>query len=290
MKFLSVIAASLAAFAAAQEQQKSSSLRGGMKDRFNQQKNRWSQQKGGQDGKDWSQKYKGGQDGKGKGKGKGRDGRSKGACSVAKIPKEQQDKLAAQFKALDVSGNDSLEPKEFKGEATKILDAFQNYRKGQKPSWYKGRKGGRGRGGDTKNGEKGGDTKNGGRPSRGGDKRNGGKGRPDRNGKAGGDAGKAGGDAKKGFWNKSGNRQLAESQDFRDYLRQHGFGMPQKTQSEKDRDEANRADKVFQKFDRDGNDHVSLCEYENAMYRTEQLEKMMQQKGGKDDIVIVKDH
>jgi len=283
MKFLSVIAASLAAFAAAQEQQKSSSLRGGMKDRFDQQKNRWSQKKGGQDGK-------------GKGKGKGRDGKSKGACSVVRIPKKNLDELAAQFKALDVSGDGSLEPSEFKGEETKILDAFQNYRKGQKPSWYKGRKGGRGRGSGTKNGDKPGDNKNGGRPSRGGDKRNGGKGRPDRNGRAGGGAkktvwNKPGGDAKKTVWNKPGNRQLAdEKDDFWKYLQDRGFIKPQKTQSEKDREQADRAGKVFQKFDRDGNDHVSLCEYENAMYRTEMLETEMKQKGGADNIVVVKDY
>merc|ERR1712224_388838 len=119
---------------------------------------------------------------------------------------------------------------------------------------------------------------------RGGDKRNGGKGRPDRNGKA-------GGDAKKTVWNKPGKRQLAdENSDFWKYLESRGFIKPQKTQKEKDRDEANRAGKVFQKFDRDGNDHVSLCEYENAMYRTEMMEKQMKQKGGEDKIVVVKDH
>ena len=253
MKFLSVIAASLAAFSAAQEQQKPSSFRGKAQDKFNQQKNRWSQQKGGQ--------KKGGQDGK-----------SKGACSVANIPEDQLDKLATQFKALDVNDDGSLDAKEFEDEEAKISEAFSSYRKGQKPSWYKGRKGGRG--GDKKSGDK---PSRGDRPGRGdrpsrGDKSN----RGDKNGGKG-----------------KGKRQLADGDisDFMEYLRQKGFVTGQKrSQQQKDQDEAKSAGQVFRKFDRDGNDQITLCEYENAMYRTQMMEKMMRQKGGDDSVVVVKDH
>merc|ERR1712150_334193 len=49
-------------------------------------------------------------------------------------------------------------------------------------------------------------------------------------------------------------------------------------QSTKDRMDSRRAAQVFRKFDQDHNNKVSLCEYENAMYRTEMLEKRMSAK------------
>ena len=277
MKFLSVIAASLAAFSAAQkQQQKPSSFRGaqkpqqkpswgGMKDQYNQQKDKWSQQKGGQYGKNKGSQQKGGQYGK-----------SKGKCSVANIPEDMQDTLTAEFKALDVDGNNYLDPKEFEGEEAKITDAFKSYRKGKKPSWYKGRGGRGGRGDDSQNGDSG-------RPGRGGKGRGG-----DRQ-----DGGKDGGKGRvrggRSFQNKPNNRRLANepSKDFWKYLQQNGF--KHKSQDEEDKEDAGHAGQVFLKFDRDNNTEVSLCEFETAMYRTKQLQEKMGIKP-KDDIVVVSDH
>ena len=51
--------------------------------------------------------------------------------------------------------------------------------------------------------------------------------------------------------------------------------------------ESRRAANVFKKFDQDHNNQVSLCEYENAMYRTEMLEKRMGAKNKNNGVVVV---
>ena len=54
----------------------------------------------------------------------------------------------------------------------------------------------------------------------------------------------------------------------------------------KERLDSMRAAQVFRKFDQDRNNKVSLCEYENAMYRTEMLEKRMSSKKNNGIVVV----
>merc|ERR1719247_1871600 len=64
-------------------------------------------------------------------------------CTVTKIPANLQTQYKSEFKALDVDNNGYLDSKEFKDEGAKISDAFSNFRKGKKPTWYhKGHKNG----------------------------------------------------------------------------------------------------------------------------------------------------
>jgi len=302
MKFLSVIAASLAAYATAQQQQPKN-FRGaataqktnwrqkfGNKDqnsnpkdkdsnnKWQQKPNRW--QKGQNDGqKDW-QKHKGGK-----------------TCSLKRVPPTAQQKYAEEFKSLDVNDNKSLDAKEFSGEEAKIADAFHNFRKHKKPSWYKGGKGdGKGGRGDGKGGR--GDGKGGrgdGKGGRGdgkGGRVDGKGGRGDGKGGRGGRGGR--GDGKGGRGGRGGDksgqkgpgRQLQDQpgSKWMQWLQKNGF-KHQKTQTQKDDEDAKRAGRVFQKFDRDHNGSISVCEYTNAMYRTQQMEDKM--SGKKDDDVVV---
>merc|ERR1712051_1168951 len=89
-----------------------------------------------------------------------------------------------------------------------------------------------------------------------------------------------------------GCRRL-QGDDFMNYLKQHGFTgnvddvKKKMSQDMKDKADGLRASRVLTKFDRDNNHKVSLCEFEQAMYRTQMLEKRMQMGNGKKDYVVV---
>lgn len=203
---------------------------------------------------------------------------------MTKIPAKVQTQYQSEFKALDVDNNGFLDSKEFKDEGAKISDAFSNFRKGKKPTWYnKGHK--NGKNDSDKHHNVDGNNQNGGhkRPGQNGggfggfgrggqqNNQNGGRGRGDRGQRR----------------NRGGHRQLADKGDggdFWKYLQQQGFVSQKPKQSTKDRMDSRRAAGVFRKFDQDHNNKVSLCEYENAMYRTEMLEKRMSAK--KDTVVV----
>merc|ERR1712010_403423 len=151
------------------------------------------------------------------------------------------------------------------GEGEKISEAFSSFRKGKKPSWYKGNKNG--------NNNQNGGRQNGGR---GGNQNGGGFGRGNQNGGQQNNQNGGRGRGDRGQRRNRGGRQLAdkdEGANFWKYLQQQGFISQKPKQSDKDKMESRRAANVFKKFDQDHNNQVSLCEYENAMYRTEMLEK-----------------
>ena len=293
MKCLAIVAC-LVAFAAAQQQQKTS-FRGqklqqwGQKDRYSQkqqsgQKDRYSQIQ------QWRQKQrgqKGDSQQQQKGKWTQQFYNKEHKCTVTKIPAEKQAQYESEFKALDVDNNGYLDSKEFKDEGAKISDAFSNFRKGKKPSWYN-------------KGNKNGTTK---------------ATRTVITTKTAAEAAMvvetkmaakttnmavalaalvvvvtktaAEGVERGQCRNRRGHRQLADKgdgADFWKYLQQQGFVSQKPKQSTKDRMDSMRAAQVFRKFDQDHNSKVSLCEYENAMYRTEMIEKRMSAK--KDTVVV----
>merc|ERR1711934_250029 len=227
-------------------------------------------------------------------------------CTVTKIPKNLQTQYQTEFKALDVDNNGHLDSKEFQDEGEKISEAFSSFRKGKKPSWYKGNKNGNNnQNGGRQNGGRGG-NQNGGRNNQNG----GGFGRGNQNGGRNQNGGGFGGFGRGGNQNggqqnnqnggrgrgdrgqrrNRGGRQLADKDEggnFWKYLQQQGFISQKPKQSDKDKMESRRAANVFKKFDQDHNNQVSLCEYENAMYRTEMLEKRMGAKNKNNGVVVV---
>jgi len=231
-----------------------------------QNKNRWSQK-----GK-WTQQFY----------------NKEHKCTVTKIPANLQTQYKSEFKALDVDNNGYLDSKEFKDEGAKISDAFSNFRKGKKPTWYnKGHKNGN----NNQNGGRGG-NQNGGRGGYGRGNQNGGQ--NNQNGGGFGGFGR-GGNQNGGQHNQHGGRgrgrggrQLADKSgsNFWEYLQHQGFVSQKPKQSTKDRMDSRRAAQVFKKFDQDHNNKVSLCEYENAMYRTEMLEKRMSGKKNNGIVVV----
>jgi len=285
MKCLAIVAC-LVAFAAAQHQQKTS-FRGqklqqsGQRDRYSQkqqsgQKDRysqiqqWRQKQRGQKGDSQQQQNKNRWSQKGKWTQQFYNKEHK--CTVTKIPAEKQTQYQSEFKALDVDNNGYLDSKEFKDEGAKISDAFSNFRKGKKPSWYKGRKSGKNDSDKTHNVD--GNKQIGGH--RDGSKQTGHR-RPGQDSSRGGRGQRR---------NRDGPRQLADASgaDFWKYLQSKGFVSQKPKQSTKDRLDSIRAAQVFRKFDQDHNNKVSLCEYENAMYRTEMIEKRFSAK--KDTVVV----
>ena len=198
---------------------------------------------------------------------------------MTKIPAKSQTQYKSEFNALDVDNNGYLDSTEFKDEGAKISDAFSNFRKGKKSSWYnKGNKNGN----INQNGSRGGygrGNQNGGQNNQHG----GGFGGFGRGGNQTGSRGRGDRGQRR---NRGGHRQLADASgaDFWKYLQSKGFVSQKPKQSTKDRMDSMRAAQVFRKFDQDRNNKVSLCEYENAMYRTEMLEKRMSSK--KDTVVV----
>merc|ERR1711934_975386 len=208
-------------------------------------------------------------------------------CTVTKIPANLQTQYKSEFKALDVDNNGYLDSKEFKDEGAKISDVFSNFRKGKKPTWYnKGHKNGN----NNQNGGRG--NQNGGRGGYGRGNQNGGQ--NNQNGGGFGGFGR-GGNQNGGQHNQhggrgrgGGGRQLADKSgsNFWEYLQHQGFVSQKPKQNTKDRMDSRRAAQVFKKFDQDHNNKVSLCEYENAMYRTEMLEKRMSGKKNNGIVVV----
>merc|ERR1719326_2111785 len=307
MKCVTIIAC-LVAFVAAQQK---SNFRGQNQQQWGQKKQQWGQQ-GNSKKQQWGQKrnpeqqwgQKGNQQQQNKnrwsqkGKWTQQFYNKEHKCTVTKIPANLRTQYQSEFKALDVDNNNYLDSKEFKDEGAKISDAFSNFRKGKKPTWYhKGHKNGNndndrhhnvdgnnqngghrrpGRGGNQNGGQNGGGF---GGFGRGGDQnrgqqnnQNGGRGRGDRGQRR----------------NRGGHRQLADKSgaDFWKYLQSKGFVSQKPKQSAKDRMDSMRAAQVFRKFDQDHNNKVSLCEYENAMYRTEMLEKRMSGKRNNGIVVV----
>merc|ERR1712151_1014211 len=114
----------------------------------------------------------------------------------------------------------------------------------------------------------------GGRGGRGDDKNGGGRGPRGQRGQRGG---------------QKGPGRLLQDQPgskWMQWLQQNGFKQ-HKTQTQKDDEDAKRAGRVFQKFDRDHNGSISVCEYTNAMYRMQQMEDKMSGKKKDDDMVVV---
>merc|ERR1711934_779542 len=176
-------------------------------------------------------------------------------CTVTKIPANLQTQYKSEFKALDVDNNGYLDSKEFKDEGAKISDAFSNFRKGKKPTWYnKGHKNGN----NNQNGGRGG-NQNGGRGGYGRGNQNGGQ--NNQNGGGFGGFGH-GGNQNGGQHNQhggrgrgGGGRQLADKDasgsNFWEYLQHQGFVSHKPKQSTKDRMDSRRAAQVFKKFDQD---------------------------------------
>merc|ERR1719506_2410090 len=207
MKCLAIIAC-LVAFAAAQQKSK---FRGQKQQQWgqkgNSQKKQWGQ-KGNSQKQQWGQKgnqqqwgQKGNPEQQWGQKGNSQQQQNKNRwsqkgkwtqqfynhehkCTVTKIPANLRTQYQSEFKALDVDNNGYLDSKEFKDEGAKISDAFSNFRKGKKPTWYnKGHKNGNnnqngGRGGNQ-NGGRGGYGR--GNQNGGQNNQNGGRGRGDRN-------------------------------------------------------------------------------------------------------------
>merc|ERR1712010_169079 len=285
----------------------------------NSQQHQWGQKGNSQQNNNkWGQK---GNDYQNKGKWTQQFYNKEHKCTVTKIPANLQTQYKSEFKALDVDNNGYLDSKEFKDEGAKISDAFSNFRKGKKPTWYKnGHKNGNndndrhhnvdgnnqngghrrpGRGGNQNGGQNGGGkggfgrgNQNGGQQNnqngggfggfgRGGNQ-NGGQQNNQNGGRGRGDRGQR--------RNRGGHRQLADKDasgsNFWEYLQHQGFVSQKPKQSAKDRMDSRRAAQVFRKFDQDRNNKVSLCEYENAMYRTEMLEKRMSSKKNNGIVVV----
>merc|ERR1719326_1068376 len=319
MKCVTIIAC-LVAFVAAQQK---SNFRGQNQQQWGQKKQQWGQQgnsqkqqwgqKGNSQKQQWGQKRNPEQQWGQKGNSQQQQNKNRWSqkgkwtqqfynkehkCTVTKIPANLRTQYQSEFKALDVDNNNYLDSKEFKDEGAKISDAFSNFRKGKKPTWYhKGHKNGNndndrhhnvdgnnqngghrrpGRGGNQNGGQNGGGFGGfgrGGNQNRGQqNNQNGGRGRGDRGQRR----------------NRGGHRQLADKSgaDFWKYLQSKGFVSQKPKQSAKDRMDSMRAAQVFRKFDQDHNNKVSLCEYENAMYRTEMLEKRMSGKRNNGIVVV----
>merc|ERR1719326_182315 len=286
MKCVTIIAC-LVAFVAAQQK---SNFRGRKKQQWgqkgNSKKQQWGQKRNPE--QQWGQKGNQQQQNKNRWSQKGKWTQQfynkEHKCTVTKIPANLRTQYQSEFKALDVDNSGYLDSKEFKDEGAKISDAFSNFRKGKKPTWYhKGHK--NGNNDNDKHHNVDGNNQNGGhrRPGRGGNQnggQNGGQQNNQNGGRGRGDRGQR--------RNRGGHRQLADKSgaDFWKYLQSKGFVSQKPKQSAKDRMDSMRAAQVFRKFDQDHNNKVSLCEYENAMYRTEMLEKRMSGKRNNGIVVV----
>jgi len=304
---LTVIAASLAAYAAAQKGDwgdkssfrgsKDSASKWGKKDSSSSKWGKkdtgaWKKPSG---GSKWGKKPSGSGKGSDPTKGSWHDffNRYKShACTTKYVPKDLLARYKSEFEALDTNHDGSISPAEFAGTGAKIASSFAGLRKGHS-------KGGHGSGqhhyGHGMEGSGSSSHHFGGRgsgASHGGfghgnrqlaDKKYGSydksryAGKYDKSGKSGYD--KSG---------KSGKSSSSGKSSWWKYLQSHGFvrKTTPMTAASKDAKEAKMAASVFSKFDKNHSKTISVCEFENAMYRTESLEKRLGMKTDGNIVVV----
>merc|ERR1712083_289543 len=88
---------------------------------------------------------------------------------------------------------------------------------------------------------------------------------------------KSGSKGKYGSKGKTGSKSGSSKSSWWKYLESHGFvkKTTPMTAASKAAKEAKMAAGVFSKFDQNHSKSISVCEFENAMYRTESMEKRL---------------
>merc|ERR1719198_1143599 len=96
-----------------------------------------------------------------------------------------------------------------------------------------------------------------------------------------------------GKYDKSGSSSYGKKpsggmSSWMKYLQSHGFvrKTTPMTEASKNKKEAAMAASVFSKFDKNHSKTISVCEFENAMYRTEALEKRLGMETDNNVVVV----